>query len=705
MTTNLKSIQIGGVYRQKEKPLENFYGPCLKQSIKYDRAVGYFRSTAYALTTSDILPFIENGGKIRLICSTEIPREDVEAIYEAYKNPDQSISNNISQLITELNEQNDYPKVLASLIKFGHLDIKFIFNEDGIFHEKWGIFYDDNNNNIYFNGSYNETYSAWDHEKNQEVLSTLCSWKSDENRKDILSQINEFELYWENSQQGSITKSMNDDVKEELLSIAYNEEYELKFELIKIKEKNDKKLLESSQIKLQKKEISLWDNAYDHQKKAIEEWKKNNKRGLIAHATGSGKTYTGILALNDHFKDYNYALVTIPSDILQQQWADEIKELLPGVIVLKCGGSGRKDWRKKAEEILKIKNIEKTKIIFLAINISAQDENFLNNLSNRNDLLLLSDEVHSIGSKKCSIILEKLENIPFKMGLSATPHRMGDQEGNLRIKNCFGGILQDCIFTIADGIRLGYLSKYNYHPFIVSLTAEESDEWDSLTKKIQKRLNYEGDERSEHTDMLIFRRSRLAKKAQGKYQISEDILRENWREGSRWLTFLEDQEQINELRQGLLNDNLPIIIYHSELDKDIKSAAMKKFKRQGGIILSIRCLDEGVDIPSASKALIVASSQNYRQFIQRRGRVLRRDGDKIADIYDILINPRPNVENNYIKKELQRSYIFAKDSENKIEGQSTLNEFALAAHIDPAIVNCSLDEVILGDEEIDDDEK
>jgi len=703
MTTNLKSIQIDGVYRQKEKPLENFYGPCLKQSIKYDRAVGYFRSTAYALITSDILPFIENGGKIRLICSTEIPNEDVEAIYEAYKNPDQSISNDISQLITELNEKNDYPKVLASLIKFGHLDIKFIFNENGIFHEKWGIFYDDNNNNIYFNGSYNETYSAWDHEKNQEVLSTLCSWKSDENRKDILGQIDEFELYWENSQQGSITKSMNDDVKEELLSIAYNEERELKSELLKIKEKNDKKLLNVSQNKLELKEKSLWDNAYDHQKEAIEEWKKNNKRGLIAHATGSGKTYTGILALNDHFKDYNYALVTIPSDILQQQWADEIKELLPGVIVLKCGGSGRKDWRKRAEEILKIKNIEKTKIIFLAINKSAQDENFLNNLSNRNDLFLLSDEVHSIGSKKCSIILEKLENIPFKMGLSATPHRMGDQEGNLRIKNCFGGILKDCIFTIADGIRLGFLSKYNYYPFIVTLTAEESDEWNNLTKRIQKRLNYEKDERSEQTDQLIFERSRLAKKAQGKYQISEQILRGDWQEGSRWLTFLEDQDQIDEFGQELAEYNLPILVYHSELDKNTNLTTMDTFKKQGGIILSIRCLDEGVDIPSASKALIIASSQNYRQFVQRRGRVLRKDGDNIADIYDILVNPNPSSENNYIKKELQRSYIFAKDSENKINVHSILNKFALAAHIDPDIVDCTLDELITGDEEVDDD--
>ena len=118
--------------------------------------------------------------------------------------------------------------------------------------------------------------------------------------------------------------------------------------------------------------------------------------------------------------------------------------------------------------------------------------------------------------------------------------------------------------------------------------------------------------------------------------------------------------------------------------------------------MSIKCLDEGVNIPAASKALIVASSQNYRQFIQRRGRVLRKYEDKVADIYDILINPNPDRENNYIKKELQRSYIFAKDAENKIQAEARLKKFSLDAHISPDILETSIDDVITGDIEIDD---
>jgi len=685
MTTNLETIKIDGVYHQRDKPLENFYGPCLKQSIKYDRAVGYFRSTAYALITSDILPFIQNGGKIRLICSTQIRDQDIEAIYEAYKNPHQSISNNISQLISELNDQYDYPKVLASLIKFGHLEIKFIFKEKGIFHEKWGIFYDDNNNNVYFSGSYNETYAAWDHEHNLEHLLTRCSWKGVEDKGDILREINEFELYWENSQQGSITKSMNDDVKKELLSIAYNEESELESELLKIKEKNDKNSLDVSQNKLEKKEISLWDTAYDHQIQAIEEWKKNNKRGLIAHATGSGKTYTGILALDDHFKDHDNALITVPSEILVQQWAEEISSHLPDVEILKCS-STNKNWKDIFNKITKIK-IENKKIIYLGINDSFQDIDILERLSSLEGLFFLADEVHRLGAPGNYSTLKILKDIDIKMGLSATPMRMGDKEGNDRIKSCFGSILKNCIFTVSDAISEGYLSTYNYYPMLIHLDEAEEGRWNHYTRKIINLMNTEEnkDEQSEDLKLLTINRARIAKKASQKIDLSFRVIVDNFKlnQDQRWLVFLEDIEQIEDLKGPLIEENLPLYIYHSNLKDDVKERTLDSFKEKEGIILSIKCLDEGINIPSASKALIVASSQNYREFIQRRGRVLRKSKDKIADIYDILVNPKPLEGNNYIKKELKRSYIFAQDALNKTEAESKLNLFSIDAHLDP----------------------
>ena len=705
--TNLKNIKLKGTYYQEDIPLQNFYSPCLDNSIKYDRVAGYFRSTSLALTGPSFTSFIQNNGKIRLLCSPQIPDDDAKAIEEAYSNQEKQITNDVEKLIDEINDGNDYARIIGSFIKFGILEIKFVFQKKGLFHEKWAIFEDDLENRIYFSGSYNETYAAWDHAINSENLLISKSWDSNEALNEIEQDKNRFNKIWANKSPSHMCREMSKSVYEKIISVAYKKKDELEKELENIYNKRlheDKDKIGISQIKskFKKKETeSIWDKAYDHQLKAIKEWKINNKKGLLEHATGSGKTFTGILALDDHFKKYNHAIVTVPRDIIQEQWFNEIKKWLDGVKIIKCGGSAKKNWREQAKSLLRNED-KKLKIVYLAVNNSAQDEVFLDLLSSKDNLFFLSDEVHSIGSEGNSIVIEKLKSSSFKLGLSATPYRMGDSTGNDRIKDCFGDILKNCVFTIADGIRLGLLSKYNYYSYVVSLNEEEEDNWESLSSQIGRRIAVEKDKLTKETEKLIFIRARIAKKAFAKYDISSNIIHENYQLKDKWLVFLEDADQIEELKTFLLDSSLPISTYHSGMDEGERKETMVDFDINGGVVLSIKCLDEGVNIPAASKALIVASSQNYRQFIQRRGRVLRKYEDKVADIYDILINPNPDRENNYIKKELQRSYIFAKDAENKIQAEARLKKFSLDAHISPDILETSIDDVITGDIEIDD---
>ena len=182
----LKDLKIKGVYRQKDLPVENFLIPSLKYASCYDRAVGYFRSSIYLLITSGLYQFVKNNGKIRILCSPNLTPEDTKTIYESNNKKREVINNDIIEVLNDNNNLNQN-KILATLIKFGYLDFRFVFKESGIYHEKWGLISDFKNNIIYFNGSFNETHNAWNYNYNLESLSTRCSWKLGED-KEIIHQ-------------------------------------------------------------------------------------------------------------------------------------------------------------------------------------------------------------------------------------------------------------------------------------------------------------------------------------------------------------------------------------------------------------------------------------------------------------------------------------------------------------------------------------
>ena len=282
-------------------------------------------------------------------------------------------------------------------------------------------------------------------------------------------------------------------------------------------------------------------------------------------------------------------------------------------------------------------------------------------------------------------------NAGTRLGLSATPVRYGDPEGTKRIFDYFGGVVPPPM-TLMDAVEAGRLVPYEYFPHPLNLTAQEADEWRTYTEKIGRAIAWQKPDAvgvrslSKQARMLLIQRSRIAKKASAKVQLACTVLRENFEKGQGWLVYCEDVDQLSHVLAALREEGMNPVEYHSKMKGD-REATMSWFRSFGGVLVSIRCLDEGVDIPDVSHALILASSQNPRQFIQRRGRVLRRvPGKSVAVVHDAIVTPvsvddEPE-QTSLLRSELARAIEFAGHAINKGAG-AELRDIAIHMGFDP----------------------
>lgn len=327
--------------------------------------------------------------------------------------------------------------------------------------------------------------------------------------------------------------------------------------------------------------------------------------------------------------------------------------------------------------------------VVIATMQTASTDAFIKGLTQGDHLLIVADEIHQIGSPKNSLALAIRSGA--SLGLSATPIRYGDPEGTQRIFDRFGPVIQPAI-TLQDAIAAGRLVNYEYFPHIVHLSDDESELWKKFTKQIrfelaktQKKDAY--GRLTEKAKMLLIQRSRIAKKAGAKTGLAAGVIKKEFQEGQSWLVYCEDSGQLDEMLSKLRDEGFSPLEYYSNMPGD-KVEALNWFKKFGGILVSIKCLDEGIDIPAVSHAFILASSQNPRQFIQRRGRVLRKSPDKdLAVIHDAIVVPldqkSESEQISLLKAELIRALEFADSALNKGAG-ADLRRVALEMGIDPS---------------------
>lgn len=684
----LQDIDLKEEYFTGEDDLvESFYKPALDNSIFYDRSVGYFRSSVFLIIGPNVIEFAKRGGKIRLICSPSITESDIGAIAEGYRNlnvVEQAVSDDVDDLLTTSDIAKN-TEALATLVKLGVLDIKIVFLPEakGEYHAKLGLLKDEQGNIVSFKGSVNESWNGWHERGNHETLDVYRSWEHGRDERQVKRNVLYFEKLWNNDVEGLCVIPFPELSKQKLESIAKNTIDEINgAELIDYFHVG-KKHIEKNKSEMKQKRTPL-----PHQLNALNAWKTQGCCGILEHATGSGKTFTALVALAEHLEHDGVALVLVPDRLLHKQWTKEIQEEIPDVILLKAG-DGFNKWKlnKRLNKFTRpVANAGKR--VVLATMSTARTQAFQSEIFGGDHLMVIADEVHEIGSQENSNAL--LIQGGKRLALSATPRRYNDFLGTKRILDYFGPIVQPP-YTLEDAIADGRLVKYEYHPQPINLTEEESDNWEVATKEISKEFaRSKRDDNgkpivSARVQNLLIQRSRIAKKAARKIPYAIRTIKENYVEGESWLVYCEDQYQLDEVMELLVKEGYSPCEYHTNMSGD-QAASLEWFKQFGGIMVSIRCLDQGVDIPKISHAVILASSQNPRQFIQRRGRVLRTcKGKYLAVIYDAVVVPvsldlEPG-QLSLLKSELQRSIQFSKTAVNK-SGANKLISIAIDLGID-----------------------
>jgi superfamily II DNA or RNA helicase len=651
----------------------DFYVPCLDEACRYDRAVGYFRSSLFILIGVAFSNYARRGGVIRLVCSPSLDPEDAKAVERGLswrETLDLRIRAEIQSLLDDP-ASHSAAEFLATLVATRVMEIRLAFRPGsvGIFHDKVGIFEDVSGNKVSFVGSANETYAAWDPDTNHEGFEVFCSWSGTSDAERVRRHVQYFDRLWAGQEPGVTILDFPEASKAKLLQLTNPEGVDAAAE--KLREVvTSRRPLQVSRSGQGRKTLQ------PHQRLAVENWFAGGQRGILKHATGAGKTVTAIDIMRRWVMTGKPAIVFVPTQVLASQWRSEIRSELgdEAVGILDAGaGFGRARWEEALADYTRPMAALGPRIVIATMQTGSTPA-FLARVKAGEHLLVIADEVHRIGSPQQRSILGI--DAGGRLALSATPERYGDPEGTSKILHYFGPVLEP-EFTIGDAIAAGRLVPYDYFVHRVNLIGEEEQRWEELSDQIRReyaQLPKDSAGDRTYTDrylLLLINRARILKQAANKVEVAKRVLTQEYKDGDRWLVYCDDRAQLRKVADSCRAQGLSTYEYHSAMEGSTRETLVS-FQMRGGVLVAIRCLDEGVDLPALNRALIVASSSNPREFIQRRGRVLRSaPGKYSAAVHDLLVVPARSSEesadtmrHSILRTELSRARQFATYSRN-----------------------------------------
>lgn len=682
-------LELKSAYDSEEDDILNdFYIPVFSKARRYDRLAGFFSSSALAAAARGIAPFIKNGGSMRLIVGAALQKPDVEAIKLGKEQPEKILSEVMLRNLKEIYDElvMNHVRALAWLIARNQLEIKVAIVIDkkgdpvdhdtamksGIFHQKVGIFEDAEGNIVSFSGSLNESATAW--EENIEEFKVFRSWIEGE-ACHLASDKSKFEKYWYGRTKRVKIMDVPVAVRKQFIKLAPETLDEL----------NLKRHYQPEYKKL-----------WPHQAEAIKAWIKNGYRGIFAMATGTGKTLAALSASSLAPRSM-VTVVLVPTLPLLHQWArKEIPSYDKNAHIIICGG--KNNWKTILPlELAKVRKqgknyAPKYRLYIVATMKTAASKGFLiawKGVSPDN-VQLICDEVHHLGAPT----YQRCTEIPSsrRLGLSATPERDWDFEGTQKTVDYIGPTVYK--YDIKKAINDGFLCSYKYFPYIAFLNRREFEDFQRLTAEIGKeiaRINAQAKTTAENQEMptaymthklekLLLERARIRKKAKDKIRVFSHILSSV--SIRPLIVFCEDHEQLNEIKTILKNKVDSFLIYTSKMNLWQRSKTLDMFRKgNSDILLAIRCLDEGLDVPECRGCIIVASSSSTREFIQRRGRILRSFKGKTAILCDIIVFP-PEMRNireleaaeTLIRHELARMRQLVQAAENEWEVRNKIRK-------------------------------
>ncbi len=711
---SLQNIDFKREYRSLHLDIcKQFYIPALKEAVSYKRSVGFFSSTALVEISLGLNYLVGNGGRIQLIASPRLSEEDIEAINAGYEKREEIIEKCLLRELDKVAELKPYEEqslnYLTKLIELGILDIKIAvlsdIEDNGIYHEKLGLISDAEGNTVAFTGSMNETASGM--KSNYETVDVYTSWSGDMER--VNDKIIAFGRLWDDSEahvkvlefpqiKEAIIKKYK---KEKLFPVEYSLSDELELYL---EEKNEEYIV--SGIRLPE-DVELRDYQID----AIDKWEENGYRGIFDMATGTGKTYTGLAAMERLSKHRNGNLaiiIVVPYQHLIEQWVEDM--IAFGMNPL-AGYSGSKDKNYKKQLCEKVLDYNLNVInnfCFICTNATFTGKDVQAELGRlKGSVLLVIDEAHNAGAPK---MLECLtDGYEYRLALSATIDRHHDEEGTEALYHFFG---KKCIeYSLQRAIAEGKLTRYYYYPIVVALTEDELRIYNELTYEIGKSIvkTKNGKTKlSKYGEMLAIKRSRVIAGASNKVDKLVELMQEHL-DDTNMLVYCgaanvqdstdvdaEGIRQIDYITQVLGNKlNMKVAKYTSNENSAEREKRKKQLIEEDiQALIAIKCLDEGVNIPSVRTAFILASSTNAKEYIQRRGRVLRlAKGKRYAVIYDFVTLPRElyemqevtpeevQREKRLIINELNRIIEFKNLAENPYDSEDLIDDLVTAYNL------------------------
>ena len=721
-----------------------FFSECLQNSTHFDLMLGFFSSSAISVLSDSFASFIFNGGNVRLIINDILTENDKSAISVAGSDasiPTFDLSDLLNLKETLSKQDKHFFECLAWLYRNNRIDVKIVTpkDESGISHTKCGIF-SDGINSVAFNGSCNFTKTALVY--NIEDVTASCDWDGESN----VARVKEISENFDETFAGNNdavkylnveqikTHIINGFEKKEITELLQDEynlvegkiTAELRPSVRKVLERAKHKIL--SQIEKTKaitpQRTEEREPAFpypqgprDYPSLAFENWKNNKQKGLFAMATGTGKTITSLNCLLEIYKRCGYykAIILVPTITLVEQWEGECKKFSFRSIVKVCSKNPK--WKDEVDAITlseKIKGKDnRVSYIIISTYASFVKDNVFKTLTifPKSKLLLIADEAHNMGAKR---IMDLMSGIPYfrRIGLSATPERQYDEISNERLRAFFGAENDYTYeYSMKEAIDKGVLCRYYYYPHLVRLTSSEMDEYAELSTELAKFFNNNRfDESNDILTALLLKRKRIIHKAHNKLEIFRDIIEARFKEkGNLKYTLVYVPEGVKpDTESADYFDDYDIVpndadsdhlidIYSSVVCNVDSRVTVRKFTADSKdrdsllndfasgeiqVLTSMKCLDEGVDVPRSELAIFCASTGNPRQFIQRRGRILRTHKDKhMAIIHDLVVAPEISttsdsytMERRLLENELKRVKNFSLLSENSDDTVKELEE-------------------------------
>ena len=723
----LKDYKVKSEYRSLiDNVVQDFYIPLLKEAVSYKRAVGFFSSSSLVEISKGIVGMAAKGGKIQIVASPYLSDEDIDAIRHGYEDRHKIIER---ALLTQISEEPaDYYSMerlnlLAALIADGVMDIQIAYIEDkngiGMYHEKMGIIEDIYGDKIAFSGSNNESATAMT--INYETMDVFRSWGDSSEMERVRLKENAFYSIWHDAEPNikvlkfpNITDALIERYRRKSVNYAIDDEQFARRMLTYASKISDISSTYKGPIGARVPDDIIF---REYQKDAISVWVGENYRGIYDMATGTGKTLTGLGAiskLSEDLKDILAVIIVCPYQHLVEQWVEDIVRFNIKPII-GYGDSPQKDWKKRLSRAVRDQKLRRDKSFFCLVctNATFAKDYIQDEISKiQSPILLVVDEAHNFGAQTYARLLD--DRFTYRLALSATLDRHRDDEGTAMLYDFFG---KKCIeYSLDRAIGEDKLTKYKYYPIPVYLTDEELEKYEQKSYEMSKCLikgkdgKYKLNKRGE---ILAMERARIVAGASQKLETLREYIAPYAQDNNILVycgatnvidekadyssTDEEDVRQIEAVTRILGNEfGMEVAKFTSEENMETRATIKEQFQKGDRLqaIVAIKCLDEGVNIPGIRTAFILASTTNPKEYIQRRGRVLRKAANKpLAEIYDFVTLPREldavlgltteqaQRDLSLVKNELARIKEFGRLSMNSMEANNLIWDIQEAYHI------------------------